>query len=62
MVVLLNQQHQHLELKKKYFFQSLVATMIIIKTEILSNRIIKDIKKIEVVNIKKKVIVIEKII
>ena len=49
-----------LELKKKYFFQSLTVTMIIIKREISSNKIIEDIKKIVVVNIKKKVIVIKK--
>ena len=37
--------------------------MIIIKREILSNKIIKDIKKIiVVVNFKKKVIVIEKML
>ena len=45
---------------KKYFFQSLTVTMIIIKREISSNKIIEDIKKIVVVNIKKKVIVIKK--
>ena len=49
-----------LELKKKYFFQSLTVTMIIIKREISSNKIIEDIKKIVVVNIKKKVIIIKK--
>ena len=49
-----------LELKKKYFFQSLTVAMIIIKREISSNKIIEDIKKIVVVNIKKKVIVIKK--
>ena len=61
MIVLLNQHYQHLELNK-YFFQSLTVTMIIIKREILSNKIIQDIKKIVVVNIKKKVIVIEKMV
>ena len=33
MIVLLNQQHQHLELKRMYFFQSLTETMIIIKRD-----------------------------
>ena len=61
MIVLLNQQHQHLEFKK-YFFQSLMVTIIVIKREILSNKILEDIKETEVVNIKKKVIVIEKMV
>ena len=50
MIVLLNQQ-QHLELKKMCFFHSAMVTMIIRKREILSNKIIEDIKKIVVVNI-----------
>ena len=61
MIVLSNHQHQHLELKK-YFFQSLIVTIFMIKREILSNKIIEDIKETEVVNIKKKVIVIEKMV
>ena len=44
-------------LKKKYFFQSLTVTMIIIKIQIWSNKIIGDFKKVVVVNTKKKVIV-----
>ena len=62
MIVLLDQQNQHLELNRRYFFQILTVTMIIIKREILSIKIIKDITKIIVVNIKRKVMVFEKVL
>ena len=39
-----------------------MVTIIVIKREILSNKILEDIKETEVVNIKKKVIVIEKMV
>ena len=39
-----------------------MVTIIVIKREILGNKILEDIKETEVVNIKKKVIVIEKMV
>ena len=39
-----------------------MVTIIVIKREILRNKILEDIKETEVVNIKKKVIVIEKMV
>ena len=61
MIVLLNQQHQHLELKKKvwFFFSKSDGNYDYNQKKDLSNKIIEDIKKIVVVNINKKVIVIE---
>ena len=39
-----------------------MVTIIVIKRDILRNKILEDIKETEVVNIKKKVIVIEKMV
>ena len=59
-VRLIVHQRKQQELKKRYFIQSLMEKMIIIKRENLNNKIIKGIEKIIVIDIKKIVIVTKK--
>ena len=59
-VRLIVHQRKQQELKKRYFIQSLMEKMIIIKRENLNNKIIKGIEKIIVIDIKKIVTVTKK--